>query len=263
MTLLYIFLATLAVSLISFVGILALLVSRKSLDNILLVLVALAGGGLMGGAFFHLIPEALHALEHEGKEPDNFFLFVIGGFLLFLLIEQYLHWHHHHCPKGEICEHEEHRHRAKPMSRLILFGDAVHNLIDGLVIAASFVVNPAVGVVTTVAVALHEIPQEIGDFGVLVYGGYKKSKALLFNFFSGLTAVLGGVLGYYFSGLTEHATLYLLPIAAGGFIYIAASDLVPEIKHEKKASRLALNFIVFVIGIGLMLLMKFLPFGEH
>ncbi|MBU1705552.1 ZIP family metal transporter, partial [Patescibacteria group bacterium] len=110
---------------------------------------------------------------------------------------------------------------------------------------------------------LHEIPQEIGDFGVLVYGGYKKSKALLYNFLSGLTAVLGGVIGFYFAESAEKTVLYLLPIAAGGFIYIAASDLVPEIKHEKKAARLALNFVVFVIGIGLMLLMKFLPFGEH
>jgi len=263
MTLFYIILATLAVSLISFVGTLTLVFSKKSIDSMLLVLVALAAGGLMGGAFLHLIPESLQALGEDHDGMTNIFLFVIVGFLFFLLIEQYLHWHHHHCPQDENCEHEEHRHDAKPMSRLILFGDAVHNLIDGLVIAASFAVNPSVGVVTTVAVALHEIPQEIGDFGVLVYGGYKKSKALLFNFLSGLTAVLGGLLGFYFSESAESATLYLLPIAAGGFIYIAASDLVPEIKHEKKAVRLALNFAVFILGIGLMLLMKFLPFGEH
>lgn len=263
MTLLYIVLATLAVSLISFVGVLALVVSRKSLDSILLILVALAGGGLMGGAFLHLIPEAVHALEQEGADIALVFLFVILGFLLFLLIEQYLHWHHHHCPKGQTCGHNEHRHDAKPMSRLILFGDGVHNLIDGLVIAAAFVVNPGVGLVTTLAVALHEIPQEIGDFGVLVYGGYKKGKALLFNFFSGLTAVLGGVLGFYFAESAEKTVLYLLPIAAGGFIYIAASDLVPEIKHGEKGGRVVLHFAVFVLGIALMLLMKYLPLAEH
>ncbi|MBU1705433.1 ZIP family metal transporter, partial [Patescibacteria group bacterium] len=189
MTLFYIILATLAVSLISFVGVLTLAISKKMLDKILLILVALAGGGLMGGAFLHLIPESLQALG-EGQDATKIFVFVILGFLLFLLIEQYLHWHHHHCAKGETCEQDEHHHDAKPMSRLILFGDGVHNLIDGLVIAASFVVNPGVGLVTTMAVALHEIPQEIGDFGVLVYGGYKKGKALLFNFLSGLTAVL-------------------------------------------------------------------------
>lgn len=146
---------------------------------------------------------------------------------------------------------------------MIIFGDGVHNLIDGLIIAASFIVSPAVGVVTTVAVALHEIPQEIGDFGVLVYSGYKRWKALLFNFLSGLTAVIGGVLGFVFAERAESAVLFLLPIAAGGFIYIAASDLVPEIKHGDRGLKMAFHFVVFLLGIAIMLLLKFLPFGEH
>ncbi|MDF1497299.1 MAG: ZIP family metal transporter [Patescibacteria group bacterium] len=262
MTLIYIILATLAVSLISFVGVLGLALSKKKLDNVLLVLVALAGGSLLGGAFLHLIPEAIHEIGHDHEQLQMIFIFVILGFLLFLLIEQGLHWHHCHTGEhgGKACADHSHK---KPMSKLILIGDGVHNLIDGLIIAASFMVNPLVGLVTTIAVALHEIPQEIGDFGVLVYGGYNKTKALLFNFLSGLTAVFGGLIGYYFAEASGGVVLYLLPIAAGGFIYIAASDLVPEIKHGERASRLALNFSVFVAGILLMLLMKYLPFASH
>lgn len=260
-TLLYIILATVAVSLLSFVGVLTLACSRKVLNKILLILVALAGGGLMGGAFLHLIPEAILEIGHDHDSLLNVFIFVIIGFVLFLLIEQFLHWHHHH----HVHEHpEEHGHeQVKPMSYLILFGDGIHNLIDGLIIAASFVVSPTVGIITTIAVALHEIPQEIGDFGVLVYSGMKRFKALLLNFFSALVAVVGGVIGYFLAESSELAIVYLLPIAAGGFIYIAASDLVPEIKHGERGARLALNFFVFLAGIGLMLLMKFLPFGEH
>lgn len=262
MTLVYILLATLAVSLVSFIGVVGLALSKKSLDNILLVLVALAGGGLLGGAFLHLLPEAINEIGHGHDEMQLIFVFVIVGFLLFLLIEQYLHWHHCHTGEHGKASCAGHAHK-KPMSMLILFGDAVHNLLDGLIIAASFMVNPVVGLVTTIAVALHEIPQEIGDFGVLVYGGFKKTKALIFNFLSGLTAVLGGVIGYFFAEASERAVLYLLPIAAGGFIYIAASDLVPEIKHGERGTRMALHFGVFVLGILFMLGMKFLPFESH
>ena len=257
MILLNIILATFLVSLISFVGVFTLFFSEKFLNKILLVLVAFAAGGLMGGAFLHLIPESIQVLEQKQSSLTNIFLFVILGFVLFLLMEQFLHWHHNHCPKNEDCL-EKKKTQTQPMSKLILVGDGVHNLIDGLVIAASFVVSFDVGVITTIAVALHEIPQEIGDFGVLIYSGFTKTKALLFNFLSGLTAVLGGVIGFYFAESAENAVVYLLPIAAGGFIYIAASDLVPEIKHEKKFIRLVVNFLVFLLGISMMLLMKIL-----
>jgi zinc and cadmium transporter len=260
MTLIYIILATFVVSLISFVGVVGLAVSKKNLDKVLLVLVALAGGSLLGGAFLHLIPEAIEEIGVENMQMV--FVFVIIGFLFFLLIEQFLHWHHCHTGEGVKASCKGHAHKM-PMSKIILFGDGVHNLIDGLIIAASFMVDPVVGVVTTLAVALHEIPQEIGDFGVLVYGGYKKSKALLFNFLSGLTAVLGGVIGYFFANVSEQAMVYLLPIAAGGFIYIAASDLVPEIKHGERGVRMMLHFGVFVLGILFMFGMRFLPLGSH
>ncbi|MFH1405480.1 MAG: ZIP family metal transporter [Patescibacteria group bacterium] len=263
MTLLYIILATLAVSLISIVGILVIILSKKVLDKFLITMVALAGGGLIGGAFLHLIPESIQEIGSEPQDLEQIFLFVILGFLIFLLLEQFLNWHHHH----HVHDHQEDcKHGCepkKPMTLLILVGDGVHNLVDGLIIAASFIVNPAFGIITTITIALHEIPQEIGDFGVLVYGGYKKSKALLFNFISGLTAVIGGLIGFYFSGTSENAVLFLLPIAAGGFIYIAASDLVPELKHTKNGKAIAKNILIFILGIALILLMKLLPFAEH
>lgn len=260
-TLFYIILATVLVSLISFVGVLTLVVTKKALDKILLVLVALAGGGLLGGAFLHLIPESIKEIGHDHEAVFSIFVFVLVGFLIFLLIEQFLQWHHHHHVREH--PHDERKSPKKTMSYLILFGDSVHNLIDGLIIAASFIVSPLTGVITTIAVALHEIPQEIGDFGVLVYSGYKRWKALLFNFFSGLTAVIGGVLGFIFAKEAESAILFLLPMAAGGFIYIAASDLVPEIKYGRRGPKMALHFVVFLLGIAIMLCLKLLPFGEH
>jgi zinc and cadmium transporter len=137
-----------------------------------------------------------------------------------------------------------------------LFGDAVHNFIDGLIIAASFVINIPLGIATSLAVALHEIPQEIGDFGVLVYGGFKKTKALFWNFLSALTAIFGGLFGYYLSSWITGTTAFLLPFAAGGFIYIAASDLIPEIKKETDIKKSLMAFGMFIVGIAIMFAVK-------
>jgi zinc and cadmium transporter len=147
---------------------------------------------------------------------------------------------------------------VKPFSYLILVSDAVHNFIDGLVIAASFVTSFPLGVATTLAVSLHEIPQELGDFAVLVYGGFGTKRALLFNFISALTAILGGVIGYLASSIMQTSVIYLLSFAAGTFIYIAAADLIPEIKHQVNLSRSAVHFIVFLIGIAIMLAVKYI-----
>ena len=139
-----------------------------------------------------------------------------------------------------------------------LIGDGIHNFIDGLIISASFVADVRLGTITSLAVALHEIPQEIGDYGVLVYGGYQKSKALFLNFTCALTAVLGGILGYFLSNYSESALYFLLPFAAGGFIYIAASDLMPEMRKEVSLKRSLINFGIFILGILVMYLVKFL-----
>jgi len=137
----------------------------------------------------------------------------------------------------------------------------VHNLIDGMIIGASYVVDFRLGVITTLAVAMHELPQELGDFGVLVYGGFKKSKALLVNFLTALTAMIGGVIGYFLSTYTDNATMFLLPFAAGGFLYISASDLIPEIRkgvQNAKLSKTLANFGIFLVGIIIMYLFTFL-----
>jgi len=244
MTLIQILAATLAISLIAFVGILTFLLREELLNRALLVLVALSTGALLGGAFLHLIPEAI---EQIGGGTD-IFLYLLLGFCLFFVLEQFLQWRHQHTAT----------HGVKPFSYLILVSDSVHNFIDGLVIAASFLSSYPLGIATTLAVALHEIPQELGDFGVLVYGGFGKGRALTFNFISALAAILGGIVGYFAYSLLQASIVYLLPFAAGNFIYIAAADLIPEIKHRVSLRRSIIHFCVFLVGIGIMLAVKYI-----
>jgi len=248
--LLNIIIATFLISFIAFAGALILFLKDKLLDRILLVLVAFSAGALMGGAFFHLIPEAL---ENVGLENSlNVFLYVICGFLTFFILENFIKWHH--------CHKREHP-KIMPFSYLILVSDAVHNFIDGLIIAVAFVSSFSIGIITTLVVAFHEIPQEIGDFGVLIYGGIKKGKALLLNFLSAITVVLGGVVGYFISGEISGSITFLLGFAAGSFIYIASSDLIPEIKTCDALKKSTSYFFVFLFGIGLMLFLKILVSG--
>lgn len=241
-TLIYILISTFLISIIAFIGIVTLILSKKSLEKILLVLVSLSAGALMGGAFLHLIPESVE------KFGGNIFIYILVGFVLFFLVEKILRWRHCHKQKCPI----------HTFAYMNLLGDGVHNFIDGLIIAASFVVNIPLGITTTIAVALHEIPQEIGDFGVLVYGGFKKTKALMLNFMTALTAIVGGIVGYYVSGISQTFVMFLLPFAAGGFIYIAASDLIPEIRKEPSISKSLLNLVIFIIGILIMYGIKFI-----
>ena len=241
-TFLSIILATTLVSLISLIGIFALSLKEKLLNKILLVLVALSAGTLMGGAFIHLIPEAI-----ETFLPAGVFINILIGFVLFLLIEKVLHWRHCHHGKCEV----------HTFAYMNIVGDIIHNLIDGMIIAAAFVTNIHLGITTTLAVAMHEIPQEIGDFGVLVHGGFKKTKALLLNFLTALTADIGGIIGYFLTNYSQPTAELLLPFAAGGFIYIAASDLIPEIRKETQLKKSLLYFGVFILGLLLMYGVKF------
>ena len=237
--------STFLISLISFLGAITLFLKEKFLNKILLILVAFSAGSLLGGAFFHLIPEAIERVGVE--EILNLFFYLILGFCTFFILENFLNWHHHHA-----ISHPE----IKSFSYLILISDTIHNFIDGLIIAGSFVVSFQVGVVTSLVVVLHEIPQELGDFGVLIYGGFKKSKALFLNFLSALAAIFGGLFGFLLSERIGNSTIFLLPFAAGNFIYIAASDLLPEIKHKESLKKALIHFFVFLLGIVLMLLIK-------
>ncbi len=215
-------------------------ISGKVLDNALFCLVGFAAGALIGGAFLHLLPETVNR-----STSMDVFLVLSVGFLLFFLLEKLI-WRHCHRGKCEI----------HPFVYVNLIGDGVHNFIDGLVIAASFLSSVELGIVTFLAVAFHEVPQEIGDFGVLVYGGFEKSKALILNFITALTVVIGGIVGYYLSSSIGGAIVYILPFTAGGFIYIAASDLVPELHKEATPRKSLTSFGFFLLGFMFMLFAK-------
>jgi zinc and cadmium transporter len=242
----WILISTVLVSAVSFVGALLLFLKEELLTRILLILVAFSAGALIGAAFLHLLPEAISEIGAQKENILKIFGFLLFGFCLFFVLEQFISWHHHHAVR-----HPE----IKSFSYLILFSDGVHNFIDGVVIAASFVAGFSTGVITTLAVVLHEIPQELGDFGILIYSGFKAPKALFFNFLSGLTAVLGGIIGFLLSEKIGGSIIFLLPFAAGNFIYIGASDLVPEIKSGKCDRKSAVCFFAFLLGIILMLLL--------
>ena len=242
-TLGYILLSTFLISLGALVGVATLAIAERVLEKALLFLVSLSAGALMGGAFLHLLPESI---EEQELAPTIAFEVVLLSFVVFFLVEKILTWRH--CHKGKCDVHT--------FGYMNLIGDCVHNFIDGLVIAAAFVNSVELGVVTALAVALHEIPQEIGDFGVLLYAGWRKQAALLANFLVALVVVVGGMVGYYFSFAVESVTVYLLPFAAGGFIYIASSDLMPEIRSQKTLLKSMTSFGVFILGVVMMYLIR-------
>lgn len=244
-TLLFILLATVVNSFIGLIGILTLWMKDKSLNKILIILVAFSAGALLSGAFFHMMAESL-----EMMEVMTAFIYLLVGFIVFFLIERFLHWRH--CHKGKCDVH--------PFTHLVLIGDGIHNFIDGLVIAASFMINIPFGWVTTLMIITHEIPQELGDFGVLVYGGFEKIRALGFNFLAQLTCIIGGIIGFFLL-YTPESVAFLLPFAAGGFIYIAASDLIPELHKEESVKKSMISFVFFVIGIVFLLGIKVLLGG--
>ncbi|MFH0827512.1 MAG: ZIP family metal transporter [Candidatus Omnitrophota bacterium] len=244
MVLVYILASTCLVSLISLIGIITLAINEKLLQKILFGLIGFSAGALLGGAFLHLLPESLSV-----SSSTRVFYFLILGIVLFFLLERYFYWRHCH-EKGECDIHA--------FTYLNLIGDGLHNFIDGMVIAVSFLSSLKLGAVTTLAIILHEIPQEMGDFAVLVYGGFSRRKALIFNFLSALTAMMGAVCGYFLSHWVGDFSSFLLPLTAGGFIYIATSDLIPEIHKERDLKRSTLAFVAFLLGIALMSLAKFL-----
>jgi len=237
MVLIWIIVSTFLVSLISLVGIFTLAIKEKLLKSILFCLIGFSAGALIGGAFLHILPEAL-----QESSSQAVFHYLILGIILFFLMERYFYWRH--CHEGACDIHA--------FTYLNLIGDGLHNFIDGMVIAASFIVSVKLGVITTLAVIFHEIPQELGDFGVLVYGGFSKQKALLYNFISALAAMVGAITGYFISGVAGGFSNFILPLTAGGFIYIATSDLIPEIHKEKDQRRASAAFVAFLFGIAFM-----------
>ena len=236
----YTIISVVAVSLISLIGVFTLSIKTKLLTKIVIYLVSFAAGALLGDVFLHLVPELI---EDNSFTTQTSFL-ILGGILLFFVIEKIVHWQHCHIPHNGGHSH--------PFAITNLVGDGVHNFLDGLIIGASYLVSIPVGIATTIAVIFHEIPQEIGDFGVLLHGGFSKSKALLFNFLSALTAVIGGLIAVLASGIVPSLADYLIPIAIGGFIYIASSDLIPELHKNFQTKKSIIQILCLVAGIAVM-----------
>ncbi len=244
----YTIVSVLIVSAASLVGIFTLSLRPDRLKKIILYLVSFAVGALFGDTFIHLLPEAYERLGSGMSTSLN----VLFGILLFFLLEKFIRWRHCHIVTDE---EEDHLH---PVVTMNLVGDAVHNLIDGMIIGVSYSVSIPIGITTTLAVFLHEIPQEIGDFGVLLHGGLSARKALFYNFLSALFALLGAVIALTFGTQVENLSVALLPIAAGGFIYVAGSDLIPELHHEVRAKTSAVQFVMIVLGVAVMAALKML-----
>ncbi|MFH1248635.1 MAG: ZIP family metal transporter [archaeon] len=240
MMLVYIFLSLAVLSIISLGGALAIMFRKN--DSILHLLVSFAAGTMLAAAFLDLIPESIE----EGL--GNIFYLVLAGFLFFFMLEKFFHWRH--CHEDNCKEH--------PFTYLSLMGDGIHNFFDGIIIAVSYLSSIPLGIATTIAVIAHEIPQELGDFAVLIHGGFTTRKAILWNFIISLTAFLGALIVYFASGIGAFF-VFLLPVAAGGFIYIAASDLIPEMHKEKRIGKSMLQILFFAFGILLIsILIRFL-----
>ncbi|MBU1992198.1 MAG: ZIP family metal transporter [Patescibacteria group bacterium] len=242
-------LSVVLVSVVSLIGILALVLNKRILQKILIFLVSFAVGAIFGDAFLHIMPEIYHHVERAGHDHGATLipsLFVLAGILIFFSIEKFLRWRHcHHIPS------EDHPH---PVATMNLIGDGVHNFLDGVLIASSYLVSPQIGIATTIAVLLHEIPQEIGDFATLLHAGYSRKKALFYNFVFATTAILGAVLVLGVGTSVTTAEKFLLPLTAGGFIYIAGSDLIPMLHKKNTPWTSLLQILSIILGIGVMVL---------
>lgn len=235
-TLAWILLSGVLMSALALVGSVALLLPRRIYRQVVLPLVALAAGSLLGGALFHMLPGSLDVLE----DPLTVYLWLALGFVAFLVLEQFLHWHHCHRP---ISAH-------RPVGYLILVADGLHNFIGGLAVGGAFVVDVRLGVVTWLVAAAHEVPQELGDFGILVHSGWSRRRALTYNLASALTFLVGSVVAYLLAGTID--VRVLVPFAAGNFIYIAAADLLPQFTVRESMTEKVTHTASFVVGLGLL-----------
>ena len=255
---------------VSLAGLFMISLKEKTLDGVLFILIAFATGTILATAVFDLIPEAIHHLEElneegAGLEENIVFMYVLAGFVVFFIIERFIYWFH-----GHAHQHEENKYLCyeglvergeKPLDKgnsiksfalLNLIGDGMHNFLDGVIIMVAFLNGIPTGIIITLAVFFHEFPQEIGDFGILVYGGFTKKRALLFNFVSAMVAILGGVFALILSGTIEVFNLVILAFSGGGFIYLAATELMPELLDQKDLKKSILQALIFITGLLLI-----------
>jgi zinc and cadmium transporter len=254
----------------SLLGIFMISLRENTLDKILFVLVAFATGTILATALFDLIPESLHHLEELNSEgagiaESMLFFFIILGFVVFFIVERFIYWFHGHAhEKGDqlVCYESltespekifDSGNKIKNFALLNLIGDALHNFLDGIIIMVAFLSGTTNGIIVTLAVLFHELPQEIGDFGILLYGGFSKRRALLFNFGSALVALLGGLFAFFLSDILELFSLFFLAFSGGGFLYLASTELMPELIKEKNLKKSIIQTLVFLAGIILII----------
>lgn len=242
----YSILSVIAVSLVSLIGIFTIAINTGKLQKILIYMISFSAGGLLGDTFIHLLPEAVSTSGFSVKIS----IYVILGIAVSFIMEKMIHFRH--------CHHPTTSNHPHPFAVMNLFGDSVHNFIDGIIIGAAYLLDFHVGIATTIAVILHEIPQEIGDFGILLSGGFSKAKALFLNFMTALFSLIGVIVTLFAGAYIENTTVFLLPFASGTFIYIANADLIPELHKEVAISKSLLQFLLFSAGVGIMFLILLL-----
>ncbi len=237
--------STLLVSIISIIGIFFLALKAAKLRKIVFILVSLAVGALLGNVFFLLIPESFEAIENNNLVA----LLILAGILVFFIMEKFLHWHHGHDVEN-LGDH------PKSFGYISLMADGLHNFTDGILIAAGWMTSPEIGMATTLTVLIHEIPQEISDFGILIHAGFTARKALWLNFYAALTAILGTVITLLAGSAVQSLAHFVLPVAAGGFIYLAGTDLLPELNKDHSWKNSLIQLVMIVVGLLLMFLVS-------
>ena len=253
MTTLYTIISVIIVSLVSLVGIVTLFFRKKKIESLLQILLSISAGTLLGGAFLHLIPEAV---EESGSFSVSISLLILAGIIVFFLLDKLIHWKHSHTESSLIHTIKENN---PSIAYLNLLGDGVHNFLDGLIIAGSYLVSIPTGIATTIAVVIHETPQEIADFGVLMYSGLSKWKALFYNFLTATLAIVGAILGLILGTQSESLMAAIVPFAGGAFVYIAGSNLIPELLRKNHGLKILLQqFLAFLVGIIIMYGLLFL-----
>ena len=243
MVLIYTFVSAGLITASSLAGGFVMVVPRHRLNRMISHLISFAVGALLGGAFLHLIPQAF---EHEAV-GSNTPLYIVAGIMGFFVLERFLHVHHEHHLEGQV-------HTPRPIVTMSIVGGTMHNLVDGMIVAASYAVSVEAGVVTTAAILLHQIPQEIGDFGILVHGGLEPARALVYNLISGGGAIVGAAVAILVGSVASDFAPIIVAVTAGSFIYIAASDLIPELRRSPGHRASLQQLLLMVAGVGLMLI---------
>ncbi len=246
-----IIIATIIVTLFSLSGILTLSMNEKTLHRVLFFLIAFSAGSILGASLFDLLPEAVELVSE-----NEVFNIIAFGFIFFFFLERFIYWYHGHGHSEEI--EDDHGDPPEGFAYLNLLGDGIHNFIDGMVIAASFNASIELGVTTTIAVIFHELPQEMGDYGILIYAGIDKTKALVYNFIAASTVILGGLFASVFLETVESLEGSLVAFSAGAFLYLAASELIPELQKERDLKRSLLQFIIFLLGMAVIYSLGFI-----